>query len=75
MVNATTSEFQKLCPNEIESLRLEYGDTIQQYSDAEAVTDRVRGVLIATACLAGCTPAFSRGKEESPPVTERKSAV
>jgi hypothetical protein len=57
MTDVTIPEFQKLCSNQIDSLRLEYGDAIRQHPDAEAVVERVRGVLIASARLAGCTPA------------------
>jgi hypothetical protein len=56
MANLPTSEFQNLWSNKIESLVLEYGDTVQ-HLDAEPVTERVRGVLIAIAHLAERTPA------------------
>jgi hypothetical protein len=48
---------QKLWSNQIESLKFEYRDTIEQHPDAEAVMAGVRGVLIAIARLAGHTPA------------------
>jgi hypothetical protein len=57
MANVPSPEFQKLWPNVIESLRLEYGDTTQQYLNTEVVMERVCWVLIAIACLAECTPA------------------
>lgn len=58
MTKEATTEFQKLCLNQIKSLRLEYKGTIQQHADA--------GVLIAIVHLAGCTAA-SVG--ESPKLT------
>jgi hypothetical protein len=89
MANVPTPEFQKFWSNQIESLRLECGDILQQHSDAEAVIESVRGILISIARLAGCTPCVSRRKpemdsnrpkhggdqEESPPVPEGKAAV
>jgi hypothetical protein len=57
MANAPTPEFQKLSSNLIESLRLEYENTIQQHPDTDAVVGWVHGVLTTIACLAGCTPA------------------
>jgi hypothetical protein len=41
--------------NKAESLRLEFGDTIQHHPDAKAVMEPVVGVLIAIACLGGST--------------------
>jgi hypothetical protein len=56
MANVRTQEFQKLWSNQIESLRLEYGDTVQQHPDADAVMERVRGVLIVIARLGDVPP-------------------
>jgi hypothetical protein len=55
MANVPTPEFQKLCSNLTKSLRLEYENAIQ-HPDADAVMERVRGVLTAIARLAGRTP-------------------
>jgi 5-carboxymethyl-2-hydroxymuconate isomerase len=60
MANVPTPEFQKFWSNQTDSLRMEYGDTIQQHPDTDAVIERVHGVLIATARLAECTPASVR---------------
>jgi hypothetical protein len=45
MANVHTPEFQKLWSNLIESLRLEYENTVQQHPDSDAVMELVRGVL------------------------------
>jgi hypothetical protein len=57
MANVHTPEFQVFWPNLIDSLRLEYENTIKQHPDANAVVEHVRGVLTASVRLAGCTPA------------------
>jgi hypothetical protein len=57
MTNVPTPQLQKLWSNMTDSLRLEYENTIQQDPDADAVMERVRGVLTAIARLVGCTPA------------------
>jgi hypothetical protein len=56
MANVSTPGFQKFLSSQIEYLRLEYRDIVQDH-EADAVIERVRGVLIAIARLAGCTPA------------------
>jgi hypothetical protein len=62
MANVPTPEFQKFWSNQIESLMLKYGDTVQ-HRDAGAVKERVRGVLIAIARLAGCTVPLHQSEE------------
>jgi hypothetical protein len=57
MANVSTPQFQKLCSNQIESLKLEYREVTQQDPDAGSVVERVLEVLTAIARLAGCTPA------------------
>jgi hypothetical protein len=57
MSNVPTPEFQNFWSKQIESLRSEYGKVIRQHPDAEGVMERINGVLIAIARLAGCTPA------------------
>jgi hypothetical protein len=56
MANVSTSEFQKIWSNLIESLRLENENTMQQNPDADAVMEGVHGVLTTIALLAECTP-------------------
>jgi hypothetical protein len=54
--NVPTPELQKLWSTLLESLRLEHEDTVQQQRpDADAVMERVGGVLTANARLEGCT--------------------
>jgi hypothetical protein len=48
MANEPIPEFQKLGSKQTVPLRLEYGNRVQQYSDAEAVMELVRRILIAT---------------------------
>jgi hypothetical protein len=52
MANVLTPEFQKLWSNLIESLRLEYENTLQQHPDADAVMECVHGVLTIISCPA-----------------------
>jgi hypothetical protein len=59
-------EFKKLRSNQIESLRLEYKEVMKHHPDADAVMERVHGILIDISRLAGRTPA-SLG--ESPKLT------
>jgi hypothetical protein len=54
MANVPTPEFQKLWSNLIDSLRLEYKNTMQQHPDA--VMKLVCGVLTDIAHLAECNP-------------------
>jgi hypothetical protein len=61
MANVPTPEFQKLWTNLIECPRLEYENTIHQQPDADAVIERVRGVLTVIIRLARCTPASVGG--------------
>jgi hypothetical protein len=53
MANIPTPEFQKLWSNLIESLRLEYENTVQQHPN-NAVMNLVCGVLTHVAHLAQC---------------------
>jgi hypothetical protein len=57
MAKVPVPEFQNLWSNLIVATRLEYENAIQQHPDAYAVMERVRGVLAAIPCPAGCTPA------------------
>jgi hypothetical protein len=57
MAKLPTPKFQKLWSNLTESLRLEYESTIQQHPEADAVMERVCGVLTAIARLVECSPA------------------
>jgi hypothetical protein len=57
MANVPTPEFQKLCSNLIQSLRLDFETTIQQHPYANVVMERVLGVLTAIVRIAGCTHA------------------
>jgi hypothetical protein len=52
MANVPTTEFQKIWSILINSLKLEYEDTIQQHLDADAIMERVRGVPSAIARIA-----------------------
>jgi hypothetical protein len=56
MANVPTQKFQKSWQNRIESVRLEYRDTVPQLPDADAVMELVRAIVR----LAGC-PSASLG--------------
>jgi hypothetical protein len=57
MANVPAAEFQTLWSKLNECLRLEYGNIIQQHPGAEAVMERLSGVIVHIAQLAGSTPA------------------
>jgi hypothetical protein len=82
LANAHTPEFLKLWSSQTESLRLKYGNTIQQHPDAEVVRERVRKVVTAIDCvsrrkseMASNRPKHGGDQEESPPVTKTKAAA
>jgi hypothetical protein len=56
MAEVPTLGFQTLWSHQIESLRVEYRNTIEKHPDAGATMEKVHVVLTDIASLAGCTP-------------------
>jgi hypothetical protein len=88
MANVSTPEFLNMWSNLIQSLKLEYENTVQQNPDTDAVMECVCGVLVAIARLAECTPMCQwkgeiecncpkhcRNHDESQPASEIEAAV
>jgi hypothetical protein len=89
MANIPIPEFQKLWSNLIESLKLEYENTVQQHPDSDAVVKRICGALTPIARLVECTrrvsqrtsemdsnlPKRGENQEESQLTSERKATI
>jgi hypothetical protein len=56
MADIPTPRFQTLWSHQIDSLRVEYRETIDKHPDAGKVMETVHDVLKDIASLAGCTP-------------------